>query len=77
VAGERSLSPHGYHYESLTSTHGKNFQSHGEVDWGDGSPKHIGILAKKGNKDASELDADFEFCELRAPAPERASGGAK
>jgi hypothetical protein len=30
-----------------------------------------------GNKEASELDANFEFFELRAPAPGRTSGGAK
>jgi hypothetical protein len=70
------IAKRGNRYESLTSTDGKSFQSHGEVDCGDGSPKHIGILAKKGNKDASELDANFEFFELRAPAQERASGGA-
>ena len=57
---------------------GKSFQSHGEVEWGDGSPKHIGILAKNGgNKEASELDANFEFFELRAPAPERTVPGTR
>jgi hypothetical protein len=72
------IAKRGNRYEYLTSTDGKSFQSHGDVEWGDGSPKHIGILAKNGgNKDASELDANFEFFELRALAPERASGGAK
>ena len=34
------------------------------------STKRIGILAKNGgNKDASELDAAFEFFEFRAPRP--------
>ena len=38
----------------------------------------IGILAKNGgNKEASELDANFEFFELHAPVPERTSGWAK
>jgi regulation of enolase protein 1 (concanavalin A-like superfamily) len=64
------IAKRGKRYEYLTSTDGKNFRSHGEVEWGDGSPKQIGILAKNGgNKDASELDANFEFFELRAPAP--------
>ena len=63
------IAKRGNRYEYLTSTDGKSFQSHGEVEWGDGSPKHIGILAKNGgNKDASELDANFEFFELRARA---------
>ncbi len=60
----------GSSYEYQISTDGKNFQSHGTVEWGDGSPKQIGILAKNGgNKDATELDANFEFFELRSPAP--------
>jgi regulation of enolase protein 1 (concanavalin A-like superfamily) len=72
------IAKRGNHYEYLTSTDGKSFQSHGEVEWGDGSPKHIGILAKNGgNKEASELDANFEFFELRAPAPERTVPGTR
>ncbi len=70
------IAKRGNHYEYLTGTDGKSFQSHGDVDWGDGSPKQIGILAKNGgNKDASELNANFEFFELRAPAPERKGDG--
>jgi hypothetical protein len=46
------------------------FTVSGAVEWGDGSPKHIGMLAKNGgNKDAGELDVAFEFFEFRAPAP--------
>jgi len=71
------IAKRGKSYEYLTSTDGKSFQGHGEVDWGDGSPKQIGILAKNGgNKEASELDANVEFFDFRAPTPERASGGA-
>ncbi len=72
------LAKRGNRYEYFTSTDGKSFQSHGEVEWGDGSPKQIGILAKNGgNKEASELDANFEFFELRAPAPQRIETDAK
>jgi hypothetical protein len=72
------IAKRGNRYEYLTSADSKSFHVHGEVDWGDGSPKHIGILAKNGgNREASELDANFEFFELRATAPERTSGGAK
>jgi hypothetical protein len=41
---------------------------------------HYGPLAAPkngGNTEASELDANFEIFELRAPAPGRTSGGAK
>ena len=72
------IAKRGNRYEYLTSADGKSFHVHGEVEWGDGSPKHIGILAKNGgNREASELDANFEFFDLRATAPERTSGGAK
>ena len=64
------LTKRGTRYEYAFSTDGKTFTVNGEVEWGDGSPKQVGILAKNGgNKDASELDAAFEFFELRAPAP--------
>jgi regulation of enolase protein 1 (concanavalin A-like superfamily) len=64
------LTKHGNRYEYAFSTDGKSFAVSGEVVWGDSSPKQIGILAKNGgNKDASELDAAFEYFELRAPAP--------
>jgi regulation of enolase protein 1 (concanavalin A-like superfamily) len=64
------LTKRGNRYEYATSSDGKSFTVHGEVQWGDGSPMQVGILAKNGgNKDASDLDAAFEFFEFRAPAP--------
>ena len=61
------LTKRGNRYEYAFSSDGKSFTVNGEVEWGDGSPKQIGILAKNGgNKDAGELDAAFEFFELRA-----------
>jgi regulation of enolase protein 1 (concanavalin A-like superfamily) len=64
------LTKRGNRYEYAISTDGKAFTVHGEVEWGDGSPQQIGLLAKNGgNKDASELDAAFEFFEFRAPVP--------
>jgi len=60
----------GNRYEYATSTDGKTFSDQGEVEWGDASPKQIGILAKNcGNKGASKLDAAFEFFDFRAPIP--------
>ena len=64
------LTKRGNRYEYAFSTDGKSYTVSGEVVWGDGSPKQIGMLAKNGgNKDAGELDAAFDFFELRAPAP--------
>jgi regulation of enolase protein 1 (concanavalin A-like superfamily) len=64
------LTKRGNRYEYATSADGKSFVVGGDVEWGDGSPKQIGLLAKNGgNKEAGELDAAFEFFELRAPAP--------
>ena len=64
------LTKRGDRYEYATSLDGDAFRIHGEVAWGDGSPKRIGVLAKNGgNKDAPEADASFEFFELRSPAP--------
>jgi regulation of enolase protein 1 (concanavalin A-like superfamily) len=69
------IAKRGNSYEYLTRTDSKSFRSHGEVQWGDGSPKQIGILAKNGgSKEAGELDANFEFFELRAPASQRIIG---
>ncbi len=68
----------GSRYEYTISADGKTFKSYGEVEWGDGSPKRIGILAKNGgNKDATELDANFEFFELRSPPPPRSPDEAR
>jgi regulation of enolase protein 1 (concanavalin A-like superfamily) len=64
------LTKRGNQYEYATSTDGKAFRAHGTVEWGDGAPKRIGILAKNGgNKDALEADASFAFFDLRSPAP--------
>jgi regulation of enolase protein 1 (concanavalin A-like superfamily) len=64
------LTKRGTRYEYAFSTDGKEFKVHGDKEWGDGSPKQIGILARNGgNKQAAELDARFEFFELRSPAP--------
>ena len=70
------LTKRGDHYEYATSTDGKEFRTHGEVTWGDGSPKRIGILAKNGgNKEAGELDAAFEFFELATARPAEGVSG--
>lgn len=64
------LSKRGKTWEYATSTDGKTFTAHGEREWGDGAPKMIGILAKNGGPEGvPELDAQFEFFELRSPIP--------
>jgi regulation of enolase protein 1 (concanavalin A-like superfamily) len=65
------LTKHGKSYEYATSTDGKEFTAHGTIDWGDGAPKKLGIVAKNGGPDGvPELEACFEFFELRSPVGE-------
>lgn len=64
------LTKRGNRYEYAFSTDGKDFKVRGEQQWGDGAPRRMGLLAKNGgNKEAGELDAQFEFFELRSPVP--------
>ncbi len=61
------LKKRGNQYEHAFSTDGKAFKVVGIRQWDDGAPKRIGLIAKNGgNKEADELDAQFEFFELRA-----------
>jgi regulation of enolase protein 1 (concanavalin A-like superfamily) len=60
----------GDRYEYAWSKDGDRWVAGGERQWGTGAPKRVGILAKNGgNKDAPEIDAAFEFFELRAVPP--------
>ena len=62
------LTKRGESYEFAWSADGKKWNASGERAWGDGKPKQIGLIAKNGgNKDAPEVDAAFEFFELRGP----------
>jgi regulation of enolase protein 1 (concanavalin A-like superfamily) len=64
------ITKRGRAYEYSSSTDGKNFTVHGEEPW-EGEPKRIGLLAKNGgDKTALEMEAQFEFFELRSPARE-------
>lgn len=54
-------------YECLSSLDGKEFKKHSDATWGNGAPKSIGLIAKNGGSKAPEIDADFEFFELRSP----------
>jgi len=57
----------GNHHEYATSVNGKTFTSRGELPWGDGPPKRIGLAAKNGGRqDTPELEANFDMVELRS-----------
>lgn len=53
-------------YERAYSTDGKEFASAGQKSWGDGAPNWVGILAKNGPPTADEMDATFDFFEVRS-----------
>jgi len=54
-------------YQYSFSTDGEKFTVAGEESWGDGAPQRIGIYAKNGgNPDASDVDAVFDFFEVRS-----------
>ncbi|HEX3149711.1 MAG TPA: DUF1349 domain-containing protein [Gemmataceae bacterium] len=60
----------GDNYEFAWSKDGDKWVIGGERRWGNGTPKRVGLIAKNGgNKDAAEIDAAFEFFELRALPP--------
>ena len=62
------LTKRGNSYDYATSIDGERFVTHGTNDWGRGGPKQIGLIAKNGGPaDTPEIDARFEFFELRAP----------
>lgn len=56
-------------YERAYSIDGRRFVSAGEVDWGDGIPKRIGLFAKNGTGSETEIDAAFDFFEVRSLTP--------
>ena len=61
------LTARGACYEYATSTDGETFTAHGELPWGDGHPKQVGLLAKNGGTEApSDIDACFDSFEVRS-----------
>ena len=68
------LTTRGGFHEYATSTDGETFTVHGELAWGDGSPKSIGLMATNGGSEVtSEIDACFDFFELRSLTAEERS----
>ena len=71
------LTRRGDAYEYATSLDGRAWRVHGVATWA-GTPARVGLLAKNGGAgEAAELDAHFDFFELRAnptPAPGPTAG---
>ncbi len=54
-------------YQYAFSTNGENYTVVGENPWGNGTPPWIGIFAKNGgNPLAPDIDAQFDFFEVRS-----------
>ncbi len=62
-------------YRYATSTDGDEFQLVGQKEWGDGSPKWVGIVAKN-SQAIEEMDAVFESFEVRSPSPDEVDSAA-
>jgi len=57
----------GSSYECASSTDGTSFTVHTVEQWGDGSPKQIGLFAINGSlTNPPEVDASFEFFEVNS-----------
>lgn len=63
------LTKRGRLYEIASSTDGRTYAMHGEFLWGDGSPERIGLIAVNGPT-ADEVDAHFDFFEVRSLTPQ-------
>jgi regulation of enolase protein 1 (concanavalin A-like superfamily) len=62
------LTKKGTKYDFASSTDGERFTTHGTSEWGKTGPRKVGLVAKNGGEAAvAELDARFEFFELKAP----------
>jgi len=67
------MTKRGSGYTFWTSLDGKSFHRHGRFKWGDGRVKRVGLLAINGmppGATALEVDASFDFFEVRALATE-------
>jgi RNA polymerase sigma factor (sigma-70 family) len=54
-------------YDCYTSTDGERFTKRGSAEWGKGGPRRLGLIAQNGGEaGVPEIDAQFEFFELRA-----------
>ncbi|KLU03386.1 putative transmembrane protein [Rhodopirellula islandica] len=57
-------------YERAYSTDGKEFEVLGEAVWGDGSPQQVGLVACNGPMEAGEIEAQFDFFQIRELTPD-------
>ena len=56
-------------YQCLASEDGKTWTTHFVVPWGDGKLKKVGLVAKNGPS-PGDMEAQFDFFELRRPTQE-------
>jgi beta-lactamase regulating signal transducer with metallopeptidase domain/regulation of enolase protein 1 (concanavalin A-like superfamily) len=67
------LTKRGSNYECSSSVDGKSFTVQTVQNWGDGSPKKIGLFAIKGSlTQPPDVDASFEFFEVAAVSSQTA-----
>ena len=60
------LTKRGRYYAYASSVDGKSFRVHGELSWGTGAPKWIGLVAKNAAQStAPGIDASFDSFEIR------------
>ncbi len=52
-------------YERAFSTDGMKYTSAGDAVWGNGRPTWVGIVAINGSQIAEEIEAQFDFFEIR------------
>ena len=61
------LTRQGDQFEYASSTDGQTFRVQGKAPWTGGVPRRLGIVAKNGGaRGAPEVDAHFEFFEVRS-----------
>jgi serine/threonine protein kinase/regulation of enolase protein 1 (concanavalin A-like superfamily) len=61
-----SMRKRGKLYSLLTSADGETFAPRSELYWGDGKPKFLGFSAHNSTTNAPEIDASFDFFEVRS-----------
>ena len=64
------ITKRGKSYQYAYSVDGEAYTEIGESIWGDGAPQKIGLIAKNGGRhEASDVDAPFDFLEVRSLTP--------
>jgi len=68
----------GNRYTLSSSVDGKSYRDHREIAWGNRAVRRIGLLGKNGKgRKFPQIDASFDFFEVRLPPPLAAEAAAK